>query len=103
MSLLNAKERDIVAKALQDSENYHRPFKETNIPKMLQQPRSKKCSRQKFLILSATANMGLTENQTQMIDQYCERLACSVKTIEDVGAALQDVWFLKLLNNTLPQ
>ncbi|QLE79129.1 hypothetical protein FLM55_05000 [Francisella sp. Scap27] len=80
------KERDIVAKALQDSGKTIIDLSKKQISlRCCNNLEVKNAQGRSFLILSATANMGLTENQTQMIDQYCERLACSVKTIEDVG------------------
>jgi hypothetical protein len=38
-----------------------------------------------YLILSAMADMGFTNEQKKIIDQHCTRLPCHVKTIEDVG------------------
>lgn len=80
------KERDTVAKALQDTGR--------TIVDLSKKQISLRCcnnlevrNRQgrSFLILSSTANMGLTESQVQTIDQHCERLVCGVRTIEEVG------------------
>jgi hypothetical protein len=80
------KDRDRVAKALQET-------KKTVIDISRRQVFLRCCNNlevknkqgRSFLILSAMADMGFTEEQKALIDQYCTRLPCHVKTIEDVS------------------
>ena len=44
-----------------------------------------KTNRKLSLILSATADMGFTEQQKQLTDLHCTKLPYHVKTIEGVG------------------
>jgi len=85
-SITDEKERDTVANALQKSGKEIIDISKKQIPlRCCNNLEVKNRQGRSFLILSATANMGFTDEQARVIDKHCSRLVCNVKTIEDVG------------------
>ena len=80
------KERELVANALQESGKVIIEISTKQIAlRCCNSLEVKNRQGRSFLILSTTANMGFTDEQAKVIDKYCSRLVCNVKTIEDVG------------------
>ena len=80
------KERDLVANALQESGKVVIDIStKQSVLRCCNNLEVKNTQGRSFLILSATANMVFTDDQARIIDKYCSRLVCNVKTIEDVG------------------
>lgn len=80
------KERDLVANALQESGKVVIDIStKQTVLRCCNNLEVKNTQGRSFLILSATANMAFTDDQARIIDKYCSRLVCNVKTIEDVG------------------
>ncbi|MBK2109630.1 arginine deiminase-related protein [Francisella tularensis] len=80
------KDRDIVAQALHQSNKTIVDVSQKQVHlRCCNSLEVKNKQGRSYLILSATADMGFTDQQKQLIDLHCTRLPCHVKTIEDVG------------------
>lgn len=85
-SITDEKDRDLVANALHESKKVIIDVSKKQIfLRCCNSLEVKNKQGKSYLILSAMADAGFTNEQRQLIDKHCTRLPCHVKTIEDVG------------------